>query len=172
METINDIITDIRRRNDGGVPLDGESSHCLAADMLELADRIEKAHNREQEDVIAATVVEAAKSASEVYEPHIKSAESVGNSAKMRKALLEIHNQLKERLAGEIPLVSMELRVKNIINSALSDTPRNCDLYTTELEAWRAFTKEMENTPKEEHVYFETWLFAEVKSRGTHATNI
>jgi hypothetical protein len=49
METIEDIVSDIRSRNDGGVPLDGESSHCLAADMLELADRIEAAHKREQE---------------------------------------------------------------------------------------------------------------------------
>lgn len=46
METINDIVSDIRSRNDGGVPLDGESSHCLAADMLELADRIESAYKR------------------------------------------------------------------------------------------------------------------------------
>jgi hypothetical protein len=43
METINDIVREIRSRNEGCVPLDGESSHPLAEDMLKLADRIEAA---------------------------------------------------------------------------------------------------------------------------------
>jgi hypothetical protein len=51
METIADIIKDIRTRNDGGVPRDGESSHCLAEDMLALANRIESACKKEEREV-------------------------------------------------------------------------------------------------------------------------
>ena len=43
METIKDIIDELRRLNDGGFPLDGESSHPLVEDMRLLADRIEQA---------------------------------------------------------------------------------------------------------------------------------
>lgn len=94
----------------------------------------------------------------------------VGNAAKMRKALLEIHNLLKDRLAGKILLVSMELRIKNIINAALSALARNCDRL---LDSATAIKSYQEETGLNKHpvplwtaaqIYaFIDWLFAEAK---------
>jgi hypothetical protein len=63
METMEEILEELR-----------------SGEFAPLAYRIEAAHKREQEDAIAATVVAAAKSASEVYEPHIQS-KPVGDAA-------------------------------------------------------------------------------------------
>lgn len=49
--------------------------------FTKLLNRLEAAHKRDIENAIAATVKAAAKSASEVYEPHIQS-EPSGNAAK------------------------------------------------------------------------------------------
>lgn len=57
METIKDIIKEIRRLNDDGFPLDGESSHPLVEDMRLLADRIEAAHKREVDSIHRAMVL-------------------------------------------------------------------------------------------------------------------
>lgn len=45
--TVMDIVCDIRQLNQG-VPLDGESSHCLVEDMLLLADSLEEAYMAEK----------------------------------------------------------------------------------------------------------------------------
>lgn len=162
METIDEIVRDIRSRNDGGVPLDGESSHCLAADMLELADRIEAAHKRDQEDAIAATVVAAAESALEVYEPHIQS-EPVGNVAKTREALVQARRVLHCAIVAGILKGEDANEALNVVTAALSAPPRNCDLYATDKEAYQAYLKIMEDTPEEAQSYFESWLFAEAR---------
>lgn len=52
METIKDIVADIRRRNDDGFPLDGESSHPLVEDMRLLADRIDEAYKSYNREVV------------------------------------------------------------------------------------------------------------------------
>jgi hypothetical protein len=61
-ETIEDIVADIRMQNQG-LPEDANALSPLVCDLLRLADRIEAAHKREQEDAISATVVAEAKSA-------------------------------------------------------------------------------------------------------------
>jgi hypothetical protein len=53
--------------------------------------------------------------------------------------------------------------LRGMVARALSAPPRNCDLYETEDEAYRAHLKAMEDMPEETHVYYETWLFAEAK---------
>lgn len=72
METIDDILCDIRRRN-YGCPLDAEASHSTVEDILYLADRIEAAHERE---LIAAK----AKAAGEGYAAGKLSARSLGDN--------------------------------------------------------------------------------------------
>lgn len=52
METINDIVRYIRRRNHG-CPLDAEASHSTVEDLLCLADRIEAAYERDIKHLLA-----------------------------------------------------------------------------------------------------------------------
>jgi hypothetical protein len=47
--------------------------------------------------------------------------------------------------------------------AALSTPARNCDLYKTESEAYQAYLTAMKNATEKTYVYFEPWLFDEVK---------
>lgn len=151
METTNDIVREIRAQQNGNV-------HTISAkEAYALADRIEAAHKREQEDAIAATVVAAAKSASEVYEPHIQS-EPVGNAAKMREALMKI--QLVCWKAGGTMRYSVACGIiKAKSRAALSAPPRNCDKYSHDeaLRIWSSLPESKENG------CFDVWLYAEAK---------
>lgn len=88
METIKDIIAEMREHSGEIFPPWVIYNEDGGIDVTLLVNRIEAAHKREAEDVIAATVKAAAESASEVYEPHTKS-EQVSNAAKMREALVQ-----------------------------------------------------------------------------------
>jgi hypothetical protein len=68
IETIDDIVGDIRAQNQG-LPEDGYALSPLVCDLLRLADRIEAAHKRERE----ATCKESLQ---------------VGNAAALRETLL------------------------------------------------------------------------------------
>lgn len=147
METIEDIVGDIRAQNQG-LPEDGYALSPLVCDLLRLADRIEAAHEREQEDVIAATVVAAAKSASEVYEPHIQS-EPVGNSAKMREAIAKCVKLITEFGNAEIVKTPLDviIDIETILNAALSAPARNCDVGTEQeqQDRFREFCRHYES---------------------------
>lgn len=106
------------------------------------ADRIEAAYKREIEDAIAATVRAAAKSASEVYEPHIQS-EPVGNAAAMREALKYLRDASREFCHLILNSKHNEVfdkykyaevsKIRDAIanaEAALSAPPRNCDVGT------------------------------------------
>ncbi len=141
METIEEILRDIRSRNDGGVPLDGESSHCLAADMLELANRIEAAHKSEA----------------------VKYRHAL-NAAKMREALEAISDKYRKWLYA-IDLRNAEdvfEECDKLADEALSNPPRNCDLYKTEEEAWEAFCDAHPDAECPSDIY-EMWLFDQAK---------
>jgi phosphoenolpyruvate carboxylase len=165
METIDEIVADIRAQNQG-LPEDGYALSPLVSDLLGIADRIEAAHKREQEDAIAATVVAAAESASEVYEPHIQS-EPVGNAAKMREAL-ELMNDLYDKEAICTSYANTPEEMEQIdelyrkTKAALSAPVRNCDLYATEDDAWDAFSSKRQGADSSTEEY-EKWLFAEAK---------
>lgn len=121
METTDDIIR--RIREDMPQKMEGFcNGELVVLDLPKLADRLEAAIKREIEDAVVATVKAAAKSASEVYEPHIQS-EHVGNGAKMRKALERIHMHLRAYVRHEILEESLCLRIKNEINKALAEPP-------------------------------------------------
>ena len=172
-ETIADIVREMR---DIG-RLDEKSTDKIPRSLQALglrtyADRIEAAHKRELEDAIAATVVDAAKTASEVYEPHIKS-EPVGNVAKMRAALEQIRELLSIGGNPDTPMCIRYEAAYQIAKEALSAPLRNCDKqFTSERvsaddveQAWLVFRR------CDPNVYFDVpgllmfivWLFAEAK---------
>jgi hypothetical protein len=127
METIDDIVREMRKDiTDGSVGTWADFGGEIARAY---ADRIEKAHKREQEDAIAATVVAAAKSASEVYEPHIQSAR-VGNAARMREALKEILEIASPISTGDDD--DPVERIAQIAEAALAEPVLNCEVGTPE----------------------------------------
>jgi hypothetical protein len=158
-ETIEDIVADIRMQNQG-LPEDANALSPLVCDLLRLADRIEAAHKREQEDAISATVVAAAKSASEVYEPHIQSAQ-VGNAAKMREALSDacyaMFNFLKTQYGGYEEMAKALDKSK----AALAASPRNCDRFASLGKASVAFHEECPvDCDNIRIMTFDEWLFS------------
>lgn len=168
METTNDILREMR---DLG-RLDEKSTDKIPRSLQALglrtyADRLEAAIKREIEDAIAATVVATAKSASEVYEPHIQS-EPVGNAAKMCEALKKadaalrlIHKPAWFLDFGENIVVE---EADNAIKAALSAPPRNCDLYKTLDDARNTFFADyVPNETWSSATAFAIWLFAEAK---------
>lgn len=170
METIKGIVAEMREFAD-------TDSQSIGRDVLRrriqhFADRIEEAHKREIEDVIAATVRAAAESAAEVYEPHIQS-ELSGNAAKMRDALLKIRKAMDEMSKSifqgwiEDGLVDVMGEAQRAISSALSAPPRNSDRFDNWKDAFQAFYKSLaiEHPPMSDGVSaaFLNWLFAEAK---------
>lgn len=144
METSNDIVRDIRSRNEG-VPLDGESSHCLAEDMLRLADRIEAAHKRE-----------VAVSKMETTTPTCEKSSQVGNAAAMREALEEILDETNRS-------VYCIDHIRCLAESALAAPPRNCDRFYSFEEAQKRFLRETGSLIVAEDIL--DWLFAEAKGK-------
>ena len=141
-ETIADIVADIRAQNQG-LPEDGYALSPLVCDLLSLADRIEVAAKQEVTDC-----------------------NQLGNSAKMREALLMILDtvdHLQTRFA--IPKLASEeiLELKQIAESALSAPPRNCDRPEC------ATTKAAQDVWRKEDggktAYYE-WLLAESTKGG------
>lgn len=160
METIKDIVAELREHSGELFPPWLIYNEDGGLDVSILADRIEAVHKREQEDAIAATVVAAAKSASEVYEPHIQSV-PVGNAAKMREALETIS---KCDISKEEDCYTLY----RVCEAALSDPPRNCDKCLTPKDAMLAHLEEVYEGEKVEFGDYEwcvfvIWLFAEAK---------
>lgn len=87
----------------------------------------------------------------------------IGNTAKMREALEKIKECYEndylslDRDPGDV-LGNAAL----LANNALSAPPRNCDLYATEDDAWRAFLSVRQGVDFSTEEY-EKWLFAEAK---------
>ena len=117
-ETIEDIVDDIRAQNQG-LPEDSYALSPLVCDLLSISDRIEAALKRKREAT-------SDKSS------------AVGNAAAMREALMEAsialssatHHDLTEDDAKDCLAV---------IETALSEPPRNCDVGTAEEQAKRFY---------------------------------
>lgn len=112
METIDDIVREMREFAD-------TESQSIGRDVLRrsiqhFADRIKAAVKRERE----ATCRESLQ---------------VGNAAKMREALKAVYECAKDGI-----LTIRESAFEKVL-SALAEPPRNCDLYTIEVEAGEAF---------------------------------
>ena len=119
-ETVAGIVAEMRECADSTEKHDLYDLRECATDYLRiLADRIEAAHNRELESTVEKSSV-------------------VGNSAKMREALMEAsialssatHHHMTENDAKDCLAV---------IETAISEPPRNCDVGTEEEQRERFF---------------------------------
>ena len=188
METIKDIIAEMREHSGEIFPPWVIYNEDGGIDVTLLVNRIEAAHKREAEDVIAATVKAAAESASEVYEPHTKS-EQVSNAAKMREALVQCelflgnvsrHGHPTLNPGDKCTACDGADELRGMVARALSAPPRNYDLYATEAERLDAFIAYYNETfdLKGEYAFdtydlkhnvdgifndYINWLFAEAK---------
>lgn len=83
-------------------------------------------------------------------------AESVGNAAKMRKALLGA----RVMAVGSVNCGGGEPwnRLVDTIDEALAAPTRNCDLYADEQSAWEAFSEKRQG-PDSSTEEYEQWLF-------------
>ena len=111
-ETISDIVTEIRKRAEevysgqDGYP-ESWKNQMDYGEIYELADRIEAAHNRECEETIEKSSV-------------------VGNSSKMRNALMEASIALSWATYNDLTTGDANNCLK-IVDDALSSPSRNCD---------------------------------------------
>ena len=145
METISDIVAEMRKRFEPYAKSDSNDARYVAyLGYAEFADRIEAVTKCNQTESVT-------------------NCNGLGNAAKMREALGECVELLKTLHTDECGCEDCcEIRaVIEDAQAALSSPPRNCDLYSSEPEAFQAYLKEMEEIPKEKYIYFEPWLFAE-----------
>ena len=174
-ETIEDIVADIRAQNQG-LPEDSYALSPLVCDLLSFADRIESAAKRERE-----AGAEAAQVCGEIGEMIGREAtreksSRVGNTEKMREALVKAkkaichhakyvcqslswENSDIQSNCGDILCAHRDLcEAKTAINAALASPPRNCDRPEC------ATTKAAQNVWNKEDggktAYYE-WLLAE-----------
>lgn len=171
MDTIRGIVDEIRRLNDDGFPLDGESSHPLVEDMRLLADRIEEAYDFE-------LAVEKARAAGEGYAAGKQSVKSC-NQFKMREAVKATMKLIESAIVDGKVTVDSLAALQNIVSRALSAPQRNCDMFSDEIEAQLKFLNDVwlvstdresmlerlriENWTEEMLLRYARWLLAPVK---------
>lgn len=121
---------------------------------LRLADRIEEAAEQDCEDAERRGNHAATKAICETIEKvgPLYDAESVGNTAKLREALVEARKVIKA-MGGYWATETLP-----IIDAALAAPTRNCDLYADEQSAWEAFSEKRQG-PDSSTEEYEQWLF-------------
>lgn len=154
METISDIVAEMRAKT----AKSKDEAWYDKDKWAELCNRIEMAWEREAKAIATENAVL----------PAVCITKPVGNEAKMREALFEIHSQLKDRLARKVTYERMLFRIKNIINAALSAHPRNCDIPSVVEDSYSAWLYDRDNwdelgDPKKE---IHEWLLAEAKGES------
>jgi hypothetical protein len=165
METISDIVAEMRAKT----AKSKDEAWYDKKKWEELCNRIKVAHKRELEDAIAYTIVAAAKSASEVYEPHIKSDRS-GNVAKMFEALEAVvkvgypHNFQREAPHIRVYCYEITTAIEKCF-AALAEPLRNCDVGTAEeqeeryLKLKREYVDRMARCPAGGYSFFPDSLY-------------
>lgn len=66
-------------------------------------------------------------------------------------------------LASDIYHDSHGRAIYDLCAKALNEPLRNCDMYSKEIDAWRAFSKELGEAYATHLELYETWLFEPVK---------
>lgn len=175
-ETVADIIAEMRR----GTKLQGYwSSSDLNEILIYNADRIEAAWKRERDRLMSEPrsweeCVERAmkvKENSDVPIDENENSGTVGNAAAMREAL----HALKEKFRDiDLARDSIEKEIYELADAALSNQPRNCDIYPTNEDAWRSYQL---SHAKNADAYVEAtvpdfidWLFAPAAERKGAST--
>ena len=155
-ETLADIVAEMRKQARRG-------QHFDEATIFAYAEHIERAAEREREEVIAETVKAAEKSAAAVYEPHIHDTPT-GNAAAMREALEEADKALSATSYG------FDAPVRAQIRNVLAAPPRNCDRFADAPSAYADFIVpwklegHLDDVPTLQG--FSNWLFAPAKEGG------
>lgn len=166
METIEDIVADIRQQNQG-LPEDSYALSPLVCDLLSFADRIEAAHKRERE-----AGAEAAQICGEIGEmiergSTREKSSQVGNAAAMREACANIAEYAKTAACHteDAHLLGYLNQIERWAEAALSAPPRNCDVLSVKQEALAAIHEDRcyVNNPIDERRLTVEWLFAEAK---------
>ena len=163
METIKDIIAEMRT-----LVKPGDTVEHTFELLNNYADRIEAAAKvlESDRDNWRKQALAEDERANELSVTKCNQLESVtncngfGNAAKIRESLEDSNGLLEElALIGEWGESARGQIAEN--KAALSASPRNCDLYKSEPEAFQAYLSAMENSTKETYVYWGLWLFAE-----------
>lgn len=152
IEKLNDIVREMRKRFEPYAKSDSNDARYVAyLGYAEFADRIEAAVKRERE----ATCKESLQ---------------VGNAAEMREAMVKCR-ELAETIwqsEGGWDVSSEIAELKDTIDAALSEPPRNCDKCLTPKDAMLAHLEEVYEGEKIEFGDYEwcvfvIWLFDKAK---------
>ncbi len=161
-ETQADIIAEMREyaarcRNENFGTAPECEAHYNEDDVDALADRLEAARKREREAAEARQLNECVVVREEEASEWRK---RTGNAAAMREAILAIKSVNDGR-----PHDAAGYEINDIIEEALAEPPRNCDMFAKWHEAWDAFRAEYggPTDPGETAYYFGVWLFAQAK---------
>jgi hypothetical protein len=164
METIDDIVREMRKRFEPYAKSDSNDARYVAyLGYAEFADRIEKAvtncNHLETVDIESRCIY------GEVKEPTCDKSSQVGNVAKMRDVLRKMREFMDDVNHQQNPLeYGQYCWAVDIIDTALSAPPRNCDLYATEVEAYRGWERYYNSIDKKDgYLDYEDWLFAKSK---------
>lgn len=174
METINDIVADIRAQNQG-LPEDGYALSPLVCDLLSLADSIEAAMKAECEELHKRIKLwsdradELRKKCDEQYavikqDLTTEKTSAVGNAAKIREALETIS---KCDISKEEDCYTLY----RVCEEALAAPPRNVDRFNVPDEALSAYCENKGITHPlplwfgNEFWALLNWLFAEAKGK-------
>lgn len=159
-ETIADIIAEMRKPHDEicakchdkpneSCPYCGDPNGCNSPEygqwpgvMTQLADRLEAAYKREIDEAERRANHAAMKNVSETLAKvgPLYDAESIGNAAKLREALVQVQKKIKYLIGNlTVPnsIVASRMEINGIINAALAAPPRNCDVGTPDEQAKR-----------------------------------
>ena len=166
-ETIADIVAEMRIGDLCAEDTSASRPEFINDFLASYADRIEAAAKRERE-----AGAEAAQLCGEIgeivgREATTEKSSAVANAMKMREALLMILGTVDHlQTRFDIPKLTSEeiLGLKQIAESALSATPRNCDRFATLDDARNAFFADYvpDETCSSANA-FAIWLFDEAK---------
>ena len=153
MKTIDDIIAEMRENITNLID-------CIeAAVKAPEADRDNWRRQALYED-------ERANANETVVDDQFREVTKMMNAAKMREALEKVEKLLLDEAAWADEMTNNKAIALGVIQSALAASPRNCDLYISEDEAWEAFCKSHPDAKCLMDYWsdqYQMWLFAEAK---------
>ena len=165
METIEDIVADMRKRFEPYAKSDSNDARYVAyLGYAEFADRIEaaaKALEADRDNWRKQALAEDARANATT-----EKSSQVGNTAEIREALEELIANIEMRSFSFGLNVMVDTKTFLDAKTALSAPARNCDLYTTEDEAWEAFCEAFPDAVCPSEYWseqYQMWLFAEAK---------
>jgi hypothetical protein len=174
METINDIVSDMRKRFEPYAKSDSNDARYVAyLGYAEFADRIEKAAKALEDD----RDNWRKQALAEDERANATQSMTKCNGFKLRKAIEQIREELL-RDSGCGPATEFHIAVDKITQEALAAPARNCDRFNNAdevveyygdeaiKEAWKKLREDIKDGKYEfavDLVFMIDWLFAEAK---------